>query len=526
MPFVKKTYREIAKEILSQITGGETTEELIFKKGKKTYKLTNVPVTDVNEIEGTLDGAARLFTRNVDYRLKEDSVEWADNGSHPDDNTRFTVRYVFTKSSGITDINAGSVTRTIVEAISREMEYLYLQMEQAYLSGFLDTATDRALDLVVSILGIKRKPPQPASGYVTFGRNTEPEMVSVTGEVHLYDGSLNYPLNKQLVKGITKVEGISKGKETVFKKDEDFTLAGLNIRWLPEGTKPDTKTVFRIDYDAYREIEIPKGTTVSTLSTKPSETISFTTVEKASLAEVAAGKWEAEVSVICTIPGKSGNVLAGAVVVMPQPIPGVEYAINKGDVTNGVESEDDNELRERAKHALEFAGKATYASLETAIRSVEGVKSILIEDMPENVPGVVKAIIDGGDTDKIMHVIDDTRAAGIKVEVFRPEIVYVNTSLTLVLEKETDPASASAEAEKRIRSYISALGIGSNVLYSRIVESVVGIQGVFDVADFVMTAHRADGTTLETRTENIEIENTERAEPRTVNISFTRKEKT
>lgn len=527
MPFVKKTHRQIARDILTQICGGEVTEEHTCIKGKNLYRLSNTPTSGIKAIEGTSRGTAKkLFVKDADYRLVGDSVEWIWGGEHPDGNTVFTIQHVLIGPSGISDVNPGSVIRTIVEAISREIEYLYLQMEQAYLSGFLDTATDKALDLVVSILGIKRKPPQPSSGYVTFGRNTEPEVISVTGEVHLYDGSLDYLLNKQLIKDITKVEGIRKKKETVFKKGEDFTLAGLNIRWLPDGNKPDTKTVFRIDYNAYREIEIPKGINVSTLSTKPSETILFATLEKASLTETAAGKWEAEVPVICTVPGKSGNVLAGTVVVMPQPILGVEYTINKGDITNGVEAEDDNELRERAKHALEFAGKATYSSLETAIRSVEGVKSILIEDMPENVPGIVKAIIDGGDMDKIMHVIDDTRAAGIKVEVFRPEIVYINASLTLILEKETDPGLATAEAEKRIRTYISALGIGADVLYSRIVEAMMSIQGVFDVADFVMTAYRADGSTFESEAENIKIENTERAEPRAVSISFTRREKT
>jgi uncharacterized phage protein gp47/JayE len=526
MPFIKKTYREIAKEILNQITGGETTEEQTFQKGKKVYKFTNLPAAEIISIKGTFNGKTKLFSKNVDYRLKEDSVEWIDSENQPDDNSRFTVNYLFTKASGITDVNAGSVIRTIVEAVSREIEYLYFQMDQAYLSGFLDTATDKSLDLVVSILGIKRKPAQPASGYVTFGRNAEPEVVSVTGEVHLYDGSIDYALNNQFVKDIIRVEGVAQGKPTVFEKGKDYTLAGLNIRWLPNGNKPDKKTVFRIDYDAYREIEIPKGTSVATLSTTPSKTISFTTVEKMALKEVAAGKWEADVPIICAFPGTCGNVLAGSIAVMPQPIPGVEYTINKGDVTNGVEAEEDNELRERAKHALEFAGKATYSSLETAIKSVEGVKSILIEDMPENVLGVVKAIVDGGDMDKILHVIDDTRAAGIKVEVFRPEIVYVNISLTLVLEKEIDPSSSATEAEKRIRSYISALGIGSDVLYSRLVELAISIPGVFDVADFMMTAHRADGSTLESRTENIEIENTERAEPRTVSVSFVKREQT
>ncbi len=523
MPFEKKEYRQIAKEILSQITGGTVSETLRFDKNNRVYKLHNVPITRIDAVNGTFEGAAKLFEKGIDYRLTADAIEWVSKTANPDDSTLFTVNYLFSINSGITDVNAGSVTRTIVEAISREIEYLYLEMEQAYFAGFLDTATGKALDLVVSILGIKRKPPQPSSGSVTFGRNTEPEIVPIAGEVHLYDNSLEYPITRQLIKGITKIEGIYKDKTIVFVPSEDFALFGRNLRWLPEGKKPDTKTVFRIDYEAYREIEIPKGTNVSAPSTKPEENTIFTTVEKALVTQTAPGKWEAEVPIVCTIAGQKGNVFAGTIVVMPQPIPGVEYVINKGDITNGVEAEEDNELRERAKHSLEFAGKATYSSLETAIESVEGVKSILIEDMPENVPGVVKAIIDGGDMEKIMRVIDDTRAAGIKVEVFRPEIVYINADLNLVLEKEVVPALAAAETEKRIRSYISSLGIGADVLCSRIVESVVSINGVWDVTDFTLTAQRADGSILEKRMENVDIENIERAEPRAVNISFERR---
>lgn len=522
MPFEKKAYREIAKEILSQITSAETVEEQTFKKGTTLYQLTNSPIIKINSIDGFLNRAPKLFSNVTDFKLKENTIEWTNKGIQPDDNSRFVIKYLFTKTNGITDINAGSVTRTIVEAISREIEYLYLQMEQAYLSGFLDTATDKALDLVVSILGIKRKPALPASGHITFGRDSQPEVVPVSGENYLYDGSPDYQLNKVLIKEIVKVEGITEGKPIIFTKDEDFLLIGKNIRWLPNGKKPDIKTIYRVDYNSYREIEIPKGTIVSTLSTIPSETIFFTTVEKTTLKEVSAGRWEADASVTCTIPGKCGNVLAGLVVVMPQPIPGIEYAINKGDITNGVEAEGDIELRERARHALEFAGKATFSSLETAIKSVEGVKSVLIEDMPENVPGLVKAIIDGGDLDKLLQVIDNTRAAGIKVEVVRPEIVYVTTNLTIVLKKEVDPTLAAEEAEKRIKTYISSLGIGSDVLYSRLVELVVSIHGVFDVTDFMISARRVDGSTLESITENIKIKNTERAEPRTVNISFKR----
>jgi len=524
LPFVKKAYRQIANDILTQIAGGDATEEHTYVKGTISYKLSNTPVTKVNEVEGVSKGARKIFVINADYRLAEDSIEWLGGREHPDEGTKFTVKYVFTKPSGISDLNPGSVVRTIVEAIGREIEYLYAQMEQAYLSGFLDTAEQDALDLVVSILGISRKPPQPSSGYITFGRGTEPEVLSVTGEVHLYDGSLEYALNKPIIKEIAKIEGTFKESTVTFEKDVDYSLIGKNVRWLPEGKKPDTKTVFRVDYSAYREIAIPKGTNVATFSPKPEETRLFITSDEASLALTSEGKWETEVPIMCTVPGRWGNVLAGTVTVMPQPIPGVEYVINKADITNGVEAEGDSELRDRAKHALEFAGKATYSSLESAIRSIEGVRSLLIEDMPEEVPGIVKVIVDGGEMDKILRIIGETRAAGIKLEVFRPKIVYINVSLTLVLEKDVSPTQMATETEKRIRSYISSLEIGDDVLYSRIIESALSLRGVWDVKNARITAHRVDGETLESEKENIEISSEERAEPRVINISFEMRE--
>jgi len=224
------------------------------------------------------------------------------------------------------------------------------------------------------------------------------------------------------------------------------------------------------------------------------------------------------------VAGRWGNVLAGTVTVMPKPVPGVEYVINKGDITNGVEAETDSELRERAKHALEFAGKATVSSLESAIRAVEGVRSLLIEDMPDEVAGIVKVIVDGGDTDEIMRVIGETRAAGIKVEFSRPRIVYINVSLTITLPKEILPTTAVTEVEKLVRSYISSLRIGDDVLYSKIIDAALSVRGVLDVTEVLITAHREGVEVVESERENIMISNEERAEPRIINVLFEIKE--
>jgi len=519
MPFEKKEYRQIAREILSQIAGGTVSETLHFDQRSRIYKLRNAPITQIDAVTGSFKGAVKLFEKGTDYRLNTDAIEWLSQGVNPDDGTLFTVNYLSTSNSGITDLNAGSVVRTIVEAVSREIEYLYLEMEEVYLSGFLDTATGKALDFVVSILGIKRKPPQTSSGYVTFGRTSEPELQTITNEIHLFDGSTEYELKKLLAKEVTRIEGTMEGESRIFEKEADFLLAKNNIRWLTEGFKPDPKTVFKVDYTAFREITIPQGTSVATQSSKPEDVRMFNTVESKTLVSTREGKWEAEIQVICAAPGPRGNVLAGTIGVMPQAIPGVEYIINKADTTNGVDSEQDEELRERSKHALEFAGKATYSSVESAIKSVEGVRSLLIEDMPDKVPGIVKVIVDGGDLEKIREVVDDTRAAGIKVEISKPNIVHVDMMLTLVLEKSAVPAEVSSEVEKRIRAYISNLGIGDSVLYSRVVESIVGSDGIWDVRDLRLIAYRPEKM-IESEQGNLEISHEERAEPKRINISF------
>ena len=66
--------------------------------------------------------------------------------------------------------SVGSVTRTITEAVGREIATVYEQVNLAYLSAFVDTATGASLDYVVEILDVTRKTAEFAEGLVTFFR--------------------------------------------------------------------------------------------------------------------------------------------------------------------------------------------------------------------------------------------------------------------------------------------------------------------------------------------------------------------
>jgi len=231
------------------------------------------------------------------------------------------------------------------------------------------------------------------------------------------------------------------------------------------------------------------------------------------------GRWEVDVPVRATVAGRAGNVNIGSIIVMPQPLLGVEYIINREDILNGVDDEKDGELRERAKHALEVAGKATLVSLQSAVRGVEGVSSVLIEDMPDGVLGVIKIIADGGEDSVIKQVINDTRAAGIRVEFSRPMPVRIDVNVTITLEVNMTMSKVTREVEAKIRGYISSLDIGDDVVFSRILGVVLGVDGVYDVSEIKINAYRRDEAEATTSTrENVEIRAEERAVAREINI--------
>ncbi|WP_455392284.1 baseplate J/gp47 family protein [[Eubacterium] cellulosolvens] len=83
------------------------------------------------------------------------------------------------KKDTLTDTHIGSVTRTLLETVGREVSTLYDEMDAAYNAGFIDTARGNSLDMVVAILGIQRKSAQFATGTATFSRRNPVQDVSI-----------------------------------------------------------------------------------------------------------------------------------------------------------------------------------------------------------------------------------------------------------------------------------------------------------------------------------------------------------
>jgi len=183
---ITRPYQDVVDDILTAIVGGVTNEPIIFDVKSDLYPLAK-PARDVRGVTGTVNGAHFTFRKEADFLFSEgdNGVVWVEAGTRPDDETTFYVDYFLQNShSPITDLNVGSVTRTLSEAMSREIAIVYEQINEAYKSGFIDSATGKSLDYVVSILGITRKTKEFARGLVTFFR-----AAASTGNITIPEGT-------------------------------------------------------------------------------------------------------------------------------------------------------------------------------------------------------------------------------------------------------------------------------------------------------------------------------------------------
>ncbi|MFZ5824104.1 MAG: hypothetical protein ACOY94_07240 [Bacillota bacterium] len=99
----------------------------------------------------------------------------------------------------LTDVNPGSVTRTLVEAFGRELAEAHARLSFIYEMGYIDTATGESLDFLVALLGQQRIDGLQVVGEAVFARDTRvagrvviPEGTRLTVEIPATSGTAFY----------------------------------------------------------------------------------------------------------------------------------------------------------------------------------------------------------------------------------------------------------------------------------------------------------------------------------------------
>ena len=176
MSFRRRNFPEVLDNILTSLIGGVGAEPHPFppegaKKPPFQFILQQGAL-DVVSVYGSRNGQPYLFRKESDYRLKdEQTLEWLEKGELADEGSLIFVNYTRKAAQPVlTDIHTGSVVRTLAESISLEIARLYAELQAVYDSAFIDTASGKALDNVVALLGIERIQGGRATGTLEFSR--------------------------------------------------------------------------------------------------------------------------------------------------------------------------------------------------------------------------------------------------------------------------------------------------------------------------------------------------------------------
>lgn len=204
--FVPRPYADIVRDLLTTLTGGTVRETATVPAGPVLVlnQLANRPIRRVSHLQGEVEierpvrdaqgnvvldgnGDPERETVAVPYRFTDtdfelvasggdgaepDAIRFRPKGRKPPVGSTVTVNYYPAQTVGlpITDLNVGSVSRTMLEAVGRELALTELSLEHVYRSAFLETAEGANLDKVVALVGVTRRPAGIAMVRVRFPR--------------------------------------------------------------------------------------------------------------------------------------------------------------------------------------------------------------------------------------------------------------------------------------------------------------------------------------------------------------------
>lgn len=250
---------------------------------------------------------------------------------------------------------------------------------------------------------------------------------------------------------------------------------------------------------------IPAGTQVSTPSTETAPAIVFATTQEATI----GGSGTVDVPAQAVEPGSSGNVAAGTLTMLADPIPGVESVTNPSAATGGVDEEDDESLRARL---LELArrdeGDGSVADYIRWAKEVAGVGQVYVDPLWQG-PGTVRVVIldQNGDipspelvTAVQEHLDPGSQGAGLgrapigaKVTVQAPQEVALTITIpALQVEPGYDVVAVQQAIEAALRAYIVAVSPGLTIRLKDVEATIANTAGVLDFGDVLINGSRAN----------------------------------
>jgi uncharacterized phage protein gp47/JayE len=289
--------------------------------------------------------------------------------------------------------------------------------------------------------------------------------------------------------------------------DLDSWMLDFGLTRLPAA--PSTGIVTFSRFVNNLSATIPIGTTVKT--TDGSLSFSVTQDQSLSIWQPSASAYvlpvgvsSADLPVICTAGGSTGNVLAGTITVIAASLPGVDQVNNANPISDGANSETDPAFRKRFQSFLASRSRATLTAVQNAIANVQQGLDVAIEEntAPDGTVqvGSLLVIVDDGTgypssdlLSTIATAVDIVRPVGTTFAVVPPQVLIVNVSLTAVLNSSTTASLSIPIIQNYVAIYLNSLPIGRSASVTRVAQNAyLAGTGIENVIGILLNGSAAD----------------------------------
>lgn len=306
-------------------------------------------------------------------------------------------------STPLTDVNFGSIWTTMLESAAQEDDEQYFQMFEIIRGYSLDTISGDDLDSRASEFSIERKTASEATSVVTIA-DTSITKVS-TG---VYAGLPGPPAGSTSVNGNSATGFGATGSIIIGRGTPNSEIVPYtSITTFPNYVRFNLSAATIKDHGTDETIIMSQGgdrviaalTVVIVPASDTTEEISYTLDQAATILD---GESEVtEVPITAVVAGAAGNVPIGAIQTFGSlPFPSAT-ARNPFRITNGIDDEQDQELRDRIKSTIQSLSRGTGRSITTGILGLvssednKRVVSLSLRDTTDPAE-VVKLFIDDG----------------------------------------------------------------------------------------------------------------------------------
>ena len=256
--------------------------------------------------------------------------------------------------------------------------------------------------------------------------------------------------------------------------DKHAQLRGITRR---QAEKASGMVRFYVEQALETGVDIPAETVCMTASG-----VRFLTTRNA---VVEPGTLYADAPVEAAEAGASGNVGTGTIVYMALPPVRIVACSNPEPLTNGLDQEGDEELRERVlatyRRLANGANNAFYRQAAMSFPEVAAV-TVLPKNRGVGTVDIVPAAQGGVPSQALLTEMQDyfnrVREIAVDVKVTAPTVETVNLSLKLWTEEGRDFDAVSGAVEEALTAWFSGERLGRPLTLAQLTSLVFAVDGV------------------------------------------------